>query len=223
MPGADEDDVSRAPRHDDGAPEGERPQKDLAQLRVCLDETSHAFRGQLEDTPRLTSPSARDGRTVRYEIDVAGKVALTVDGNDGVPVGEDLDLASEYDQERTIHLALLPQNLADGKRPLPREGRDPRDLLGRQHRKDVALEQRSHEGPVERNVHAQHSPPARSSGDHGWCPRSESPRSARTTGLSRGTKLEEFHGLADGADGFPAWLRAGSHHTMNGMSDELVG
>src|SRR5262249_13991066 len=131
VPGPDENDVSRAPGHDQRAPEDERSQKNLAQLRIRLHETAYAFRWQLENAPGHARPSSRDGRAIGYEIDVAGKIASAVDGHGRIPVREDLDLALEYDEERTIPFALLPQNFAGVERSLACERGEPLDLRPR--------------------------------------------------------------------------------------------
>src|SRR5262249_40978843 len=69
----------------------------------------------------------------------AGKIASAVDGHGRIPVREDLDLALEYDEERTIHFALLPQNFAGVERSLACERGEPLDLRPRQDRKNVFL------------------------------------------------------------------------------------
>ena len=137
VPGPDEDDASRAPGHEQGAPEDERAQKDLAQLRVRHDEAAHALRGDLEHAARAARARPDDGGMPGDHVDVAGKIAGAVDGDDRVPFGEDLDLALEHDHERTVQAARLEQDFAGLEVPLASERRDPLDLRRRQGRENL--------------------------------------------------------------------------------------
>ena len=139
VPGADEHDVSCVPRHEQGAAEDERPQKDLAQLRVRLDEAADALRGHLEDAARAARSCSDDGRMAGDEVDVAGKVAGMMDRHQRIPVGKDLDLALEHDHERTVRTALFEQDFVGREPSLASERRDPFDLRRGQRREDFLL------------------------------------------------------------------------------------
>src|SRR5262249_17571706 len=125
--------------HEQCTPEDECPQKDLAQLRVRHDQTAYLLRGHLEDTARQARSGTNDYGLARDEIDVAGKVAGTVDRHERIPVGQDLDLALEHDRERTVGTARLKEDFAgfDGSDAAKR--RDSLDLRRSQHRVSVRI------------------------------------------------------------------------------------
>src|SRR5262249_26880138 len=106
-------------------------------LRIGHYQTSNPLRGHLEDAARQARSRSNDRRLAGYEIDVSREVAGTMDGDERILAGKDLDLAFEHDYERTVRTALLKQDFAELKRSLTPERRHPLDLRRRQHRVHV--------------------------------------------------------------------------------------
>src|SRR5262249_12263958 len=91
----------------------------------------------LEDAACQARLRSNDRRLAGNEIDVAGEVAGTMDGDERILAGKDLDLAFEHDNERTVRTALLKQDFAELQRSLWPERLHPLDLRRRQHRVHV--------------------------------------------------------------------------------------
>ena len=135
----DQDDVPASLRDERGAPQHERPQEDLAQLGVGLDERAQAGRGKLENARRSPGAPARHHRPAREEIDVAGEGALLAHGHDVVRAQQDLDGAAQDHEQRPIAVSRRPQAVAVGEVALARQRGDAFDLARGQRRKRLVF------------------------------------------------------------------------------------